>query len=65
MAEIDWSLARHMRESAEMMRRAADDMEEAHRRLDILFDATYGSAAPRLIELLEGLDGKVLEVTKG
>ena len=45
-----------MRDAAELNERTAGRIEEAVRQMQIIFDMSYGSVAPRLLEKLEMLD---------
>lgn len=53
MSEPDWALARHMRESAERMERAASNFEHWYNQLSMLLDPAYGGTAPALLEALQ------------
>ena len=50
--EGQMNAARVMRDAAETSRRAADDIAEAVRQMQMIFDAGYGGTAPRLLEEL-------------
>jgi hypothetical protein len=51
--EGQMNAARVMRDAAEMNQRAANDIAESVRQMQMLFDAGYGGTAPRLLEELE------------
>jgi hypothetical protein len=55
MVESDWAFAHHVRESAEIARRAAETMEQAARELKQLLEPGYGGAGQELIQALRDL----------